>query len=196
MFNKDFILHKKGVIPQEDCDCLINYFESNEHLHDTGTVSRDGEVLSMPELKKDTEIFCKFPLFNWVNDYIEECVCEYREEHPVIDECAAWSLWPSYKIQRYFPGEAYFKLHYENTGPFAGEEPLSRRILAWMIYLNDVTEGGHTEFPYQSREIQPRRGDILIWPAYFTHPHRGIPSMTQTKYIVTGWYCFRKIKFD
>ena len=56
-----------------------------------------------------------------------------------------------------------------------------------MIYLNDVTEGGHTNFPNQKRKFQPRRGDILMWPAYFTHTHQGLVSKTQTKYIASGW---------
>ena len=59
-----------------------------------------------------------------------------------------------------------------------------------MIYLNDVTEGGYTEFPTQNKLLQPRSGDMIIWPAYWTHPHRGIASKTQTKYIMTGWYSF------
>ena len=69
---------------------------------------------------------------------------------------------------------------------------MGKRILAWMIYLNDVTDGGHTAFPTQNKKFQPRRGDVLSWPAYFTHPHRGIVSKTQTKYIITGWYNFKE----
>ena len=62
-----------------------------------------------------------------------------------------------------------------------------------MIYLNDVTDGGYTEFPNQGKRFQPRAGDLLIWPAFFTHPHRGIASKTQTKYIVTGWYDYQRM---
>ena len=79
-----------------------------------------------------------------------------------------------------------------NTGQDFSEEGMGKRILAWMIYLNDVTDGGHTAFPTQNKKFQPRRGDVLIWPAYFTHPHRGIVSKTQTKYIITGWYNFKE----
>ena len=60
-----------------------------------------------------------------------------------------------------------------------------------MIYLNDVTDGGHTEFLNQKKKYQPRTGDVLIWPAYFTHTHRGITSKSQTKYIATGWFNFK-----
>ena len=59
-----------------------------------------------------------------------------------------------------------------------------------MTYLNTVTNGGGTEFVYQKREIQARQGLTLVWPAHFTHTHRGIPSMTEDKYIITGWLEF------
>ena len=56
-----------------------------------------------------------------------------------------------------------------------------------MVYLNDVHDGGYTAFPTQKKKFQPRVGDALIWPAFWTHPHHGITSKTQTKYIATGW---------
>jgi hypothetical protein len=56
-----------------------------------------------------------------------------------------------------------------------------------MTYLNDLTDGGETEFHYQQVKVKPEKGLTLIWPADWTHTHRGIPSETQEKYIVTGW---------
>jgi hypothetical protein len=61
-----------------------------------------------------------------------------------------------------------------------------------MTYLNDVTDDGETEFYYQQVKFQPKKGLTVIWPADWTHTHRGIASMTQDKYIVTGWYNFTK----
>jgi hypothetical protein len=37
----------------------------------------------------------------------------------------------------------------------------------------------------------PRKGLTLIWPAIWTHPHRGVVSPTQTKYIATGWWMYK-----
>ena len=56
-----------------------------------------------------------------------------------------------------------------------------------MIYLNDVEEGGETEFLYQSIRVAPKAGTLLIWPAGFTHTHRGNPPLSGDKYIATGW---------
>jgi hypothetical protein len=61
------------------------------------------------------------------------------------------------------------------------------RFAAWILYLNDVEEGGETEFLYQSKRIQPRQGDLAVWPAYYTHAHRGNPPLRGDKYILTGW---------
>ena len=185
MFNKkDHILRKRGVLSQKDCDYLIDYFESHQELHFEGFV--DGGV--NPEKKIDTEISLDFRnKFSWVTAYLKKCIEEYKKEYPHLRHVALWGLGRRFKIQRYKPNEGYFVTHFENSGPGLDG---STRILAWMIYLNDVREGGYTEFPTQNKKFQPRRGDILIWPAYFTHPHRGIVSKTQKKYIVTGWYVF------
>jgi hypothetical protein len=59
-----------------------------------------------------------------------------------------------------------------------------------MTYLNDVTDGGETEWKYQKLKIQPRKGLTVIWPTDWTHTHRGLPSKTQDKYIMTGWLNF------
>ena len=61
------------------------------------------------------------------------------------------------------------------------------RVLAWMLYLNDVDEGGETEFLYQHVRFKPKRGDFLVWPGGFTHTHRGNPPISNDKYICTGW---------
>jgi len=59
-----------------------------------------------------------------------------------------------------------------------------------MTYLNDIKEGGETEFYYQKLKIKPETGLTLIWGTDWTTTHRGIPSKTETKYIATGWYSF------
>ena len=59
-----------------------------------------------------------------------------------------------------------------------------------MTYLNDVIDGGETEWYYQNIKIKPERGLTVIWPSDWTFTHRGNTSPTQTKYIATGWFNF------
>lgn len=70
-------------------------------------------------------------------------------------------------------------------------EPLHRALL-FMFYLNDVAEGGQTEFHYQARSIEPRRGRMVIAPAYFTHTHRGAVPVSGDKYIATSWVLLQR----
>jgi hypothetical protein len=60
----------------------------------------------------------------------------------------------------------------------------------WMIYLNDVTKGG-TYFDNYDLTFDAVEGRLLIWPAFWTHFHRGIVSKTETKYIATGWFSYQ-----
>ena len=55
-----------------------------------------------------------------------------------------------------------------------------------MTYLNDVEDGG-TEFLNQKCEVKARKNLTLIWPADWTHTHRGVISQTKEKTIITGW---------
>lgn len=67
----------------------------------------------------------------------------------------------------------------------------ANRGLVYMLYLNTLpTEAnGETEFLYQQRRLNPVENTMVIWPAAFTHAHRGNPVYgDNTKYIVTGWF--------
>lgn len=87
------------------------------------------------------------------------------------------------KIQKTIPGQGYHVWHHEHgTGGRA-----HRRLLAFSLYLNTVEEGGETEFLYQKVRFKPIMGQLLIWPAYFTHAHRGNQPLSGEKYLVTGW---------
>lgn len=86
------------------------------------------------------------------------------------------------KIQKTEIGEGFHEWHCEKAS-------LSdrNRLLAFMVYLNDVEEGGETEFLYQHKRVKPEKGKLLIWPSQFTHVHRGNPPLSNTKYVLTGW---------
>jgi len=87
----------------------------------------------------------------------------------------------------------YFAWHAEVSPSDPTGEPL-HRVLPFMIYLNDVAEGGETEWYYQDLSIQPRAGTLVMWPAYFTHTHRGRTPRSGDKYILTSWILFQRAR--
>ena len=178
----DFILSLEQFVPKNECDDLIKLFESSPEKMGEGRVGNGIIDISKKKCVENTYFFNQRTL---VNEYLPLAIKKYIEKYMKVDMWP-FHIDPGYKVQKYHPTEAYYDLHCENSSP------ISDRVLAWMVYLNDVTDDGYTEFPLQEKKFQPRTGDLLIWPAYFTHPHRGITSKTQTKYIVTGWCIFCK----
>ena len=175
---KNFILHKRNAFSKEACVHVINYFEKRRDLHQIGTIC---DMKIDYSIKKCTEIFLKSKDHVIFHDLLFKSLDDYAKIYPSVDKLNKFSIHPHHKIQKYNPGEGFFGEHCENSGD-------EDTVLAWMIYLNDVTDGGYTEFPNQNIKFQPRRGDFLMCPAYITHTHFGIVSKTQTKYIATGWY--------
>ena len=113
--------------------------------------------------------------FNELTKHIKSYVDKYK----IIDSLLTSQ---SNNIQHYKSGGGYPHWHYER-----GAGSMSSRQLVYMLYLNTVTDKGETVFPYQKVKTLPVKGDLIIWPAEFTHPHYGIVSPTQEKYIATGW---------
>lgn len=201
--NKDHIVHLSGALDRGSCQSLIDIFDSLNEYHEEGKI---GVCDINYDAKKCTEIMMKFyddfkihpmppiticevtkvPVYTEVNfiNCLVKSLMKYAQEYSFIDILPKTQVYPGFKIQKYNPNECYSQLHCESMGSCL------ERVLAWMIYLNDVTDGGETEFPTQGKKFSPGVGDVLIWPAYWTHPHRGIVSMTQTKYIATGWCCY------
>jgi len=87
-----------------------------------------------------------------------------------------------FKVHRVHPSGGYHAWHHEHgfMAPY--------RVLAWMAILEAPARGGETEFLFQSLRIEPKVGQLMIWPAAFTHLHRGNPPLEGNKTYITGWF--------
>ncbi len=123
-----------------------------------------------------------------IPDYFAElkrCLDQYTTRHPLLQRIGTFRMTETPIIQHYRPGGGFMLEHFERSS-FA----TTTRMLVWMTYLNDVTDGGGTRFVYQGHTFEAVRGRTLIWPSDFTHTHAGVVSPTQHKYIITGWLNF------
>lgn len=192
----NFIYVQDKALDDSICDRLIEYFEKSTHLHTSGFFSNsEGLKTVNPHIKDSTDI--SFNLnsmtdFTWYTLIEKACftltkeITEYKKHYFELDDNVnTWKIYPIINMQRYLPGQGYKSLHCECAGKDWTD---IKRILAWMIYLNDVDDGG-TEF-LRFGKIEAKKGRYVIWPAYWTHVHKGEISNTKTKYILTGWYNF------
>ncbi|MCV2886265.1 2OG-Fe(II) oxygenase [Aestuariibacter sp. AA17] len=92
--------------------------------------------------------------------------------------------------QKYEVGKGGYPYWHSEVYPQSGPADALHRIFLFMFYLNDVDEGGETEFYYQNKKVEPKAGRMVIAPAYFTHTHRGNIPVSNDKYILTSWILF------
>ena len=95
-------------------------------------------------------------------------------------------------LQKYLAGSGgYHHWHSEIFPQDASGESL-HRVLLFQFYLNDVAEGGETEFYYQQRKVAPAAGRLVIAPAGFTHTHKGHVPRSGDKLVATSWILYQR----
>jgi len=126
-------------------------------------------------------------LQNLYRNEIDQALTLYKQKYIWCDHCQQpWHMACTPNFQRYDAGAFYQNWHFENNGSASS----FHRHLVFMTYLNDINEGGETEFYYQKLKIRPKKGLTLIWPAGWTHTHRGSPAPYEEKFIITGWFSY------
>jgi len=175
-------------IPKSLCDDIIEYFNLNKHLQYKGvtsnninkkiTIEANSDIKdSIDMMIKKDDIFQPFGSYRFL---LQKCLENYLKKYNDANSNKAFNINESYNIQYYKPNDGYKIWHFENANR-------TDRLFAFMTYLNDNEDGG-TEFKYQNLTTPAKKGLTLIWPANWTHTHRGQISKTKEKYIVTGWY--------
>lgn len=82
-------------------------------------------------------------------------------------------------VNRYYPGEFY--------RPHADDGPGHNRLISALVYLNNVEEGGETEFVYQDVSVSPREGRLVIFPSNYAYTHAAHSPIRGTKYSAAFW---------
>lgn len=191
--HENFVGVYDNYFSEEFCDNLIEHFE---------WCQRSNKTYSRPEqeqFKKDEstnlnpnsvqEIEYAHPnVSNYVaefnNVFWNECYADYLKNYSTLSGYDLHTIY-SYKVQKTVPSGGYHIWHCED-----GSKLFSRRVGVYILYLNDVEEGGETEFLYFSKRISAKKGRLIVFPPNFPWTHRGNPPLSGVKYIMTGWVEF------
>jgi len=186
----NFIEKYDDIISKEECEYLIDLFEGCP-FQEQGRAG--GEINHEKKRGTAVELLFESDSENTINEgnqrineiiwpSVSECLKKYKKKYPLIEKVTSWNNDNSYHIQRFKENEGYYLIHCEQEGP------TSKRMLVWIIYLNDAKSG--TRFYHQKVDMKARAGRVVIWPAGWTHMHSGIIPNKGDKYIVTGWFCY------
>jgi len=196
-----FINLYEDIYDETFCDEVIDAFEKMKAfgLSEDEKANHDHSDMS---IRRDAAHFFDKTIETWPDDIkelhddlttrfytgIEKAVTSYMKQFGMHRSSKLHSH--DFKVQKYSHKKqgGYYAFHWEQSGE---NYTLARRALTYMLYLNDVPEGeGETEFLYQGYRCQPKKGTLVVWPASFTHTHRGNPVYTTDKYIATGWMLY------
>ena len=208
--NKNFIEIFPNAASKEYCEKVISRFEylresqsawgntgrkkiwsRQEAENGTPTTLKDDDTYFLGDTSGDFSsleeavLSIDMPLLKEFSEITWKCHSLYAEKYGVLAGIGSYELAPSVRIQKTKLSQGYHGWHCDASGMLG-----SRRIMVVTLYLNTVEEGGETEFLYQSMRVSPVQGTMLLWPAPWTHTHRGNPPLKGNKYIITSWLDF------
>ena len=188
----NFIGVYDNYITKEECNKAIQLYQNQDKFNNT--INRIGGEKASILQKQDQQFFAaennvdvwweslKPMMFNfdlaWQH-YVKNVGARAAYGVPFHFTCL--------KIQKTLPTEGYHVWHIEHGKGFDNEP----RAFVFSIYLNNVEDGGETEFLHFSKRVKPKTGRIVIWPAAFPYLHRGNPPLSGEKYILTSWMMLR-----
>ena len=195
---KDFLGIYDESVPVNLCKVFVDNYEQAKKNRTIIDISKENETQFVDKLdsltRKDesisvsplsSSIYPRPPVNAYFN-FLHKCVNCYLKRYSIRFNGTIFN--DEFKIHKVRKSEGYHGWHYERMDSSALD-----RLLAYMTYLEVPKGGGETEFLHQSLRIDPIVGRTLIWPAGFTHMHRGNPPLDGEKMYITGWFCASRV---
>ncbi len=177
-----YIRSYENALSADFCDRVVNLFETGSSKPQrNGAAVRSGLSESNwleLDLSQCTEFNFRNVVLNCLRHYksVYEKDCGIRPALPEPLDLAPLI------VKRYDPGGTdRFQPHYDAIGPVAS------RYMVFLWYLNDVDQGGETEFVDLGIKSAARKGKLLMFPPYWMYRHAGLPPVSNPKYILSTY---------
>ncbi|MGH8121731.1 MAG: 2OG-Fe(II) oxygenase [Rudaea sp.] len=173
------------ALPADFCSRMISSFEqmtthqtaNGRGHHAALTDSTWTEINIQPHVDK--------AFMGFFYAQVDRYLAEYNSCLPMLLPVPLRPHLEDLRIKRYrSAAEDGFQPHFD-----AGDAH-ANRYMVFLWYLNDVMEGGETEFPDLGVKVQARAGRLLMFPPYWMFQHIGQPPVSNDKYIVSTYMLF------
>jgi len=176
-----YIFVKENALEEDICNYFINYFETNKDKYSgitTGgldlNVKKCIETTIFPNNKSNYYI-------DFFRNVIRKNVEIYMKENNITYKKIPFYEYSHLFIKKYIKNDGKFEYHHD----FSIKDN-SVRIITYLFYLNDVEEGGETEF-LGTYKVKPEKGKMIIFPCSWVFLHSGKMPISNDKYIISGW---------
>jgi len=185
-----------NLLPEDDCEAFTNHTYTDMQVSaDAGAVQPDGALAPIKSHARTSyNSWCKgacaaMPAARRLAAAIESITG--------VEEANSEFL----QVLRYRESQ-YYRHHHDYITSNAGM-PCGVRIYTMLLYLNDVEEGGETQFDTLNITVKPKKGRAIIWPSVLNDAvtqkdprtdHQALPVTRGTKYAINAWlhlYNFR-----
>jgi len=183
---KDCIEVYDDVFTPEECK---NFIHNIDEMTEKSIMTNEKNIEGKRTIDADhitTNLSVDYNLKAWNSigmeflDGIKKPLDHYLNEYSILLQ--EQYLFYDIKVKKIPEGGGFHRWHHEN-----GTVISCTRSIVVQLYLNDEFDGGETEFLYVSKRIHAKAGRLIIFPAGYTHTHRGNPPMGNSKYILTTW---------
>jgi hypothetical protein len=182
---RSYVQTFEGALPAAFCEQLIASFQQTVDRH---VVRRPGwraglDASSWTEL--DVSALADEAFMGYFYKQIDDHLAAYNQRLGLTIPVPPSPLISQMRIKRYVAGSGEgFQPHFDAIYEVAN------RYLVFLWYLNDVAEGGETEFCDLGISIPARTGKLLMFPPYWMYQHTGRPPLSGDKYILSMYLLF------
>ena len=177
---QSFCRVKHNSLSSEMCDEIMQTFNHNKDLHERYDSNKRPNFTQFNFTKNRS---CNVELHDAIAQEALQAIAEYKYD---IKETSYWPqkyAFEQFRIKHYRnDGNDQFDTHVD-----ASTHETSKRFFAFFWYLNDVEEGGETEFTNFTLKIKPKKGTLFMFPPLWMYPHRGNPPISNDKYLLSSY---------
>lgn len=194
IYNRNYIKNDKELeiftidnfLREEECDYLNVIIQKNSSRSTVATTESNGEgIVHEGRTSYTATLPNEDPIVSIINDRISKEI-GIEEKYGESVQGQVYDIGQEFKHHTdYFSEDTY-----PNNCLYSGQ-----RTWTVMVYLNDVEEGGMTDFPHIGLIVTPKKGMAVAWKnsdgtgkEYTASMHAGLPVVKGKKIIITKWY--------
>eukprot|EP00934_Nitzschia_sp_Nitz4_P008818 Nitzschia sp. Nitz4//scaffold47_size129522//19136//20601//NITZ4_003538-RA/size129522-snap-gene-0.181-mRNA-1//1//CDS//3329552761//8808//frame0 len=192
-----WILQFENVLSREEADQMIELgsIQGYQRSADVGIIKADGKHdRKISTGRTSTNAWC---LDDCYRNETTQAIIHRLEEFTGIPDTNSEYL----QLLRYEPSQ-FYESHHDYIGHHTMRQ-CGVRILTFFLYLNDVEEGGGTNFDRLNLTVTPKVGRAVLWPSVLsdspserddrTH-HQALPVERGVKFGANAWIHLRDFK--
>ena len=188
-FMTSYIQEFPDAIPVELCKDFIELYEMNRNIQTYGD-TLSGRNKSVRNVKQIYINNVPQPARKQYTDFLYKQLAKYLQEYrknisDIGCEISNKLHIEGFGLNKYEKNNGYYTQHNDFAIDYKNKK---HRVLTYLIYLNNVSEGGETVFFNDKYKIKPEVGKLIIFPASWCFPHKANIPISDDKYIITEWF--------